>query len=112
MAKTRRRSYTNRDIDENFGPGKYSIPDLKNFKRNDRVWFQISDYDDTIGTGLIKEIYNFPDSGICVSVWEDKFGSWRVYPVSKISTKKMRKKRRRANNEFQDAEFSISETEE
>lgn len=102
MAKTRRRAYTNHEDDNNLGPDKYAVADLEKFKRGDRIWFKLSDYDDTIGTGLITEIYNFPDSGICVSVWEDKFGAWRVYPISKISSKKLRRKRKKVNNELQD----------
>lgn len=113
MAKTRRIALTiNEEEKSEIGPRKYAIADLKKFKRGDRVWFQLSDYDETIGTGKITEIYNFPESGICVSVWEDKFGAWRCYPISKISLKKLRQKKKKVNNEFQDFEFSVPDPEE
>lgn len=102
----RKKAYVIDDIEVR-GPMKYSIPDLKEIKRGSRIWFQLSDYDDTIGTGIVNEIYNFPDSGICVSVWEEKFGSWRAYPVSKVSLKKIRRKRRKNVN----LESEISEIE-
>jgi len=56
----------------------------------------------------VNEIYNFPESGICVSVWEEKFGSWRTYLASKVSLKKIRRKRKKKNIEL---DIEVSEIE-
>jgi len=106
--RNRKKAYIIDDDIESTGPSKYSIPDLKQIKRGSRVWFELSDYDDTIGTGIVNEIYNFPESGICVSVWEEKFGSWRTYLASKVSLKKIRRKRKKKNIEL---DIEVSEIE-